>query len=127
MAGWAGRWWRDVDRVNVVGRVLLARQLDLRLRVHDDVQYPIVFVDQFWRIGMHGEMGIKSLPLRNFLRFAINDGCEERSWSARPLADRYAPLAFGLQLSEKGNALRSANARPNRRPCLASPRRVPRC
>ena len=62
---------RHVDRINVVGRVLLARQFDLRLRINDDLQNPIVFVDQFWRVGMHSDMGIKSLLLRDLLRFAI--------------------------------------------------------
>jgi hypothetical protein len=79
--------------------------LDLWLRVYDGVQNPIVFVDQFRRVGMHSKMGIKSLPLRNFLRFAVNDGREYRPWIARPLAGKYAPLALSPQLSEKGNAL----------------------
>jgi hypothetical protein len=53
---------------------------------------------------MHSEMGIKSLSLCDFFRFAVNDGRKHPSIT-RPLTSLYAPLALSLQLSEKGNAL----------------------
>jgi hypothetical protein len=90
----------------MIGRVLLARKLDGRLRVHDYMVYPIVRGDSFRRVGVIGEIPMNLTLLRGLQCLAIR-WKRHQPWprAAPPLASFYAPLALGFEFGEKGSAL----------------------